>query len=111
MQVARIFQESLRTTDVVARYGGEEFAVLLIDTPLSFGAKVADKLRNSIRQTAFAGADVSQPNKRITISVGMAGWPIHGTTPANLVEAADQALYDAKHAGRDQVKMYGGSKT
>jgi diguanylate cyclase (GGDEF)-like protein len=111
VQVARIFEESLRNTDVVARYGGEEFAVLLIDTPLSFGAKVADKLRNSIRQAKFMGAEHSQPNQRITISMGMAGWPVHGTTPASLVEAADQALYDAKRAGRDQVKMYGGPKT
>jgi diguanylate cyclase (GGDEF)-like protein len=111
VQVARIFEESLRNTDIVARYGGEEFAVLLIDTPLSYGAKVADKLRNSIRQANFMGADRSQPNQRITISMGMAGWPIHGTTPAGLIEAADQALYDAKRAGRDQVKMYGGPKT
>jgi len=93
----------------VARYGGEEFAILLIDTPLSFGAKVAAKLRNTMRRTQFSGAEKSQPGGRVTISVGMAGWPMHGKTAASLLEAADKALYEAKRAGRDQVKMYGGS--
>jgi len=109
--VASIFKENLRTTDLVARYGGEEFAILLIDTPLSFGAKVAAKLRNTIRRTQFHGAEESQPAGRVTISVGMAGWPMHGKTAIALIEAADKALYEAKRAGRDQVKMYGGSTT
>ncbi len=110
-QVAQILKENLRTTDLVARYGGEEFAVLLIDTPLSFAAKVAAKLRNTIRRTEFQGAKESQPGGRVTISLGMAGWPMHGKTATTLLEAADKALYEAKRAGRDQVKMYGGTTT
>jgi len=109
--VAQILKENLRTTDLVARYGGEEFAILLIDTPLSFAAKVAAKLRNTMRRTEFPGASESQPGGRVTISVGMAGWPMHGKNPAALIEAADKALYEAKRAGRDQVKMYGGTVT
>ena len=108
-QVALILKDNLRTTDLVARYGGEEFAILLIDTPLSFAAKVAAKLRNTIRRTEFSGATESQPSGRVTISVGMAGWPMHGKNPTALMEAADKALYEAKHAGRDQVKMFGGT--
>ena len=107
--VAKLMQETLRETDVVARYGGEEFAVLLVDTPLSFGAKVADKVRTAIRQTEFEGAEQSQPNGRVTVSIGMAGWPMHGKTDVALIEAADQALYQAKRAGRDQVKLSGGA--
>ena len=108
LTVAQMMQETLRATDVIARYGGEEFAVLLVDTPLSFGARVADKLRTAIRQTAFPGAEVSQPTGKLTISVGMAGWPMHGKTDVALIEAADKALYQAKRAGRDQVTLYGG---
>jgi len=108
-RVAELMTDTLRTTDVVARYGGEEFAVLLVDTPLSFGAKVADKVRTAIRQTAFPGAGESQPNGRVTVSIGMAGWPMHGKTDVALIEAADKALYEAKRAGRDQVKLSGGS--
>jgi diguanylate cyclase (GGDEF)-like protein len=108
-RVAELMTDTLRTTDVVARYGGEEFAVLLVDTPLSFGAKVADKVRTAIRQTAFHGAGDSQPNGRVTVSIGMAGWPMHGKTDVALIEAADKALYEAKRAGRDQVKLSGGS--
>jgi diguanylate cyclase (GGDEF)-like protein len=107
-RIADIMKEALRTTDVVARYGGEEFAILLVDTPLSYAARVADKVRTAIRSETFEGANRSQPSGRMTISIGMAGWPIHGKSPVALVEAADKALYDAKHAGRDQVKMFGG---
>ena len=107
--LAEIMMRSLRNTDVVARYGGEEFAIILVDTPLSFAAKVADKVRTAVRQEPFQGADTSQPGGRMTVSIGMAGWPIHGKTAQALVEAADKALYDAKRAGRDQVKMAGGT--
>jgi len=108
-RVANILKHSLRNTDVVARYGGEEFAILLVDTPLSFAAKVADKVRTAVRGTQFDGAHQSQPSGKITISVGMAGWPMHGKSAKALIEAADGALYEAKRAGRDQVKMAGGS--
>lgn len=106
VQVSRILQRALRTTDVVARYGGEEFAIILLDTPLEAGAEVAEKLRLAVRQTAFPGARKSQPAGRITISLGMAGLPEHGTTAAELLEAADSALYGAKRAGRDKVQLY-----
>ena len=96
---------------MVARYGGEEFAILLVDTPLSFAARVADKVRTAVRQTKFEGANTSQPSGKITISVGLAGWPMHGKTATGLIEAADTALYEAKRAGRDQVKMAGGPTT
>ena len=105
VQLCRILQRSLRNTDVVARYGGEEFAVILMDTPLESGVEVAQKLRLAIRQTAFPGARKSQPSGRLTISVGIAGLPVHGTTAAELIAAADRALYDAKRAGRDTVNL------
>jgi diguanylate cyclase (GGDEF)-like protein len=108
VKVSKLMQETLRTTDMVARYGGEEFVIILVDTPLSFGAKVADKVRTAIRQTVFPGADRSQPSGRVTVSIGMAGWPMHGKKAEALIAAADKALYEAKRAGRDQVKLYGG---
>ena len=106
VQVSRIFQRSLRVTDMVARYGGEEFAIILLDTPVEAGAAVAEKLRKAIRETAFPGARKSQPGGRLTISLGMAALPDHGMTAAELLEAADAALYSAKRAGRDQVHQY-----
>ncbi len=101
--VADILRASLRATDIVARYGGEEFAVVLVDTPLNFAASVADKICSAIREADFGGAEKSQPLGSITASIGMAGWPMHGESAADLIEAADGALYAAKHAGRDRV--------
>ena len=79
------------------------------NTPLSLAAKAADKVRTAIRSTTFDGAAESQPNGRITVSIGMAGWPMHGRTAPDLIQAADTALYAAKKAGRDQVKMVDGA--
>jgi diguanylate cyclase (GGDEF)-like protein len=110
-RVANILKNSLRNTDFVARYGGEEFAILLVDTPLSFAAKVADKVRTAVRGSVFEGAKESQPSGKVTISIGMAGWPMHGKTAASLIESADGALYAAKRAGRDQVKMAEGTRS
>jgi PleD family two-component response regulator len=69
-------------------------------------ALMTESLR--IRQTVFPGAEASQPNGRVTVSIGMAGWPMHGKNDVALIEAADQALYEAKRSGRDQVKLFDG---
>jgi diguanylate cyclase (GGDEF)-like protein len=111
IQVTRILQRNLRNTDLIARYGGEEFSVILIDTPVTAGMAVAEKLRNAVHKTAFPGARKSQPSGRITISVGLASFPDHATTSAELIGFADKALYAAKHAGRDQVQAYCAKKT
>jgi diguanylate cyclase (GGDEF)-like protein len=107
VKIAGLMKQTLRTTDMVARYGGEEFVIILVDTPLSYAAKVADKVRTAIRQTPFPGMEESQPSGRVTVSIGMAGWPMHGKKPEALIAAADKALYEAKRSGRDQVKLYG----
>jgi len=83
----------LRAEDQLGRLGGEEFLVLLPDTDTEAAAHVAEKLRAEV-------ADAPAP-VRITTSVGVATWS--GETPEEFLQRADEALYAAKEAGRDQV--------
>src|SRR5207249_2574981 len=86
--------------DVVCRYGGEEFAILLSQTHQQHALGVAEKLRKLIDGWQFPG--VPRP---VSISVGVASFPEHGTTRDELVKAADAALYAAKQAGRNRVRV------
>jgi diguanylate cyclase (GGDEF)-like protein len=99
---ARLFAESVRSTDLVARYGGEEFAVMMPETSLDDGCVFAEKIRSLIEATAL---DTQAGPVPATVSIGVASVPhsrIH--TAKELIVAADKALYRAKRAGRNQVQ-------
>jgi diguanylate cyclase (GGDEF)-like protein len=97
-QVSSIFHQQVRKIDVVCRYGGEEFAVLLTQTNAAQALTVAEKLRKTVEDWQFPGVP-----RRITISAGIAGFPVHGMSRDELVRAADSGLYAAKQAGRNRV--------
>ena len=100
--VAKIFQESIRATDLAARYGGEEFAVMMPETELDDAITFAEKIRMLIEVAAMR---TSVGPLHITVSVGVAAVPrtkIH--TAKELIVAADKALYRAKRNGRNQVQ-------
>ncbi|MFJ2480204.1 diguanylate cyclase [Pseudomonas sp. NPDC087598] len=97
-QLAQLIQASLRTTDFVARYGGEEFAVLLPeiakpDTP----EVVAEKIRTAVADAHFAGVG------NVTVSIGVGLADPADNNQMTLIKRADQQLYQAKAAGRNQV--------
>ena len=106
-EVSRIFRENLREVDVVARYGGEEFAIVLLDTPKGAAGLVAEKLRLAVQDHDFPHAADSQPQGRMTVSLGVASFPDDGLSPAELVETADLSLYEAKRRGRNRVVLAG----
>jgi diguanylate cyclase (GGDEF)-like protein len=83
---------------VVCRYGGEEFALLLTQTTVEQGFAVAEKLRKVIEKWQFPGVP-----RAITISAGVAAFPVHGRNRDELVRAADSGLYQAKQTGRNRV--------
>ena len=99
--VAGILQDILRGADVAARYGGEEFAILLPQTTSSEAAAIAERLRQRIEHTEF-------PKRNITVSIGIASCSADIETPADIIGAADHALYDAKNHGRNNVRVYDG---
>lgn len=106
-EVARLFKDNLREVDVVARYGGEEFAVVLLDTPKGAAGLVAEKLRLAVLEQEFPHADRSQPEGRMSISIGVSSFPDDGLSPAELIETADLSLYEAKRRGRNRVMLAG----
>lgn len=101
-RLGKIMRENVRASDVVARYGGEEFVLLLLDTDIHRALGVGEKLREIVATHPFPYAS-DQPLGHVSVSIGVAVWPDHGTTPESLVSAADKALYGAKRFGRDVV--------
>lgn len=91
----------IREVDTFARYGGEEFICLLSETDLQGARITAEKILDAIRSEPF-GVPGEQPLS-ITVSIGVASYPVHGETYKLLVGAADKALYRAKEGGRDRV--------
>ncbi|MGD9786442.1 MAG: diguanylate cyclase [Sulfuricellaceae bacterium] len=101
--LSRLLVQRLRKTDIVGRYGGEEFAVVLPDTPIHQAERVLNEVRESFSR-------ILQPAEgkgfRCTFSCGIAAYPAHATA-AELNNAADEALYAAKGAGRNRVTRSG----
>lgn len=99
--IANVLRKRLRGTDFIARFGGEEFVLLMPDTVPAAGAKLLEKLRASIEACPFhfKGEPVT-----ITISMGLTAFK-PGEHSDLVLKRADQALYRAKHAGRNQVAL------
>jgi diguanylate cyclase (GGDEF)-like protein len=97
--VAKALSDSVRESDTAYRFGGEELAVLCRETDLDGATELAERLRAGIeRQMAAEG---------VTASVGVATVAPEGTSPEELVQAADSALYEAKDRGRNRVAVAG----
>jgi two-component system chemotaxis family response regulator WspR len=105
-QVARTLEKSVtRQTDLVARYGGEEFAVILPETGLRGALELAETMRENIEKLHLEHK-ASKICDIVSISVGVAtAIPEQKSQPETLIAAADQGLYLAKEAGRNQVKF------
>ena len=102
-ELARLLCEVSRTSDIVARYGGEEFALILPETDRVKAEKMGHRLRERVELHAFPGEECL-PRGALTISVGVATYTPAGTQEA-LLQSADAALYSAKRAGRNCVRV------
>jgi diguanylate cyclase (GGDEF)-like protein len=100
-QLGRVLCDCVRQIDTLARYGGDEFTILLVDTGLETAIQVAERIRKTVEDHVFeAGRDGAL---RLTVSIGVAAYPLHGRTREALLDLSDKAMYRAKSIGRNRV--------
>jgi diguanylate cyclase (GGDEF)-like protein len=111
--VATILRSAIRAKDVIGRFGGEEFVIALPDTGLDEATITADRLRNAVANSPLAAMcagvlddpDLDPDTFRLTVSIGVAVYPGDGATVDDLLQRADRAMYAAKAAGRNRVRL------
>ena len=104
--LSHLVADNIRADDVFGRFGGEEFLLILPDRSLEEAGRLAEVLRREIEGYQFPYGEW-QPLGRLTVSGGVAAFPENAQNAADLLRAADAALYDAKKAGRNQVRGAG----
>lgn len=103
-EVGGILKSACRSSDIACRYGGEEFVLVLPEAGLDIVKTRAEEIREGIKAISLIYGGVVLP--QITISAGVSLFPENGLIADSLLKAADDALYQAKHNGRDQVHLY-----
>ncbi len=96
-RVGQILETNCRRSDVVARYGGDEFVILMPETTMEQARQLASKLRS------WVAADPLLREKNISASFGIACYPLHGSSPQELIQVADASMYLSKHQGGNTV--------
>lgn len=103
MEVAAVVLPSVRDTDCVVRYGGDEFVLILTETGIDEAVQVAERIRTKIEAHRFTGGRELQ--FALTASFGVAVFPLHALSPQQLIACADRAMYQAKAANKNCVRV------
>lgn len=101
--ISKTIRNSIRKVDFAARYGGEEFVILLNNTTVESAAKIAEKIRNLVRDASVNADGIILS---VTASFGVSSFPEPSMSAGELVKDADTALYYSKEHGRDQVNIF-----
>jgi len=106
IELARRVNSVIRDIDMLARYGGEEFVLILPETATDGGVSTAEKIRQAVGSTPFSGQPLMDVEVDVTVSIGVACFPVHGRDRTSLLRAADKAMYVAKASGKNQVVLH-----
>jgi diguanylate cyclase (GGDEF)-like protein len=101
-QLGEVIRQHARRDDICCRYGGDEFTIVMPQTIKAEAAMVAGRVRQAVEDKVF---QLDSATAKITISIGVAGYPQDTATKLALIKAADDALYAAKQSGRNNVKL------
>lgn len=102
--IGKQLEENFRGGDIACRFGGDEFILVLVDSTIKAALPRIEFIRETIKNAQLFLRDHLLP--QVTISIGMAEAPTHGTELIELMRAADEALYQAKNAGRDRIEVF-----
>ena len=109
-EVATVIRETLRDSDIAGRYGGEEYIALLPETDRLRAHEAAERIRQAIERTSFTASITASHHKlSLTISIGVASYPGDAAQINDLIQRADEAMYEAKRRGRNLVQTTGQS--
>jgi len=100
--LSQILRDNIRDNELVGRYGGEEFIMVMPNVDRDAALMAAERIRKLIEGTPFEHAE-KQPSGSVTVSGGVSVWPMDGSDVETLMRRADDALYEAKRAGRNRV--------
>lgn len=100
-EIGLFLQKNIRKSDIACRYGGEELTLILPESPLEIVQQRAEQIREGVKHLRIQHRQ--QLLGAVTLSLGVACFPLHGSTTEALIQAADSALYRAKATGRDRV--------
>jgi len=107
VHIANVIRASIRAGDIACRYGGDEFVMVMSNVTEDTAFERAEKLRKSIDSHHI---DLRNKKVSISVSIGVAMYPVHGTSGVELLQKADQALYLAKQMGKNRVVVYNGEQ-
>ena len=105
-QIGEFIRKCCRDSDIPCRYGGEEFVIIMPETSGPDGLYLARRISNMVKSYSSSISDMSVWKRQVTLSCGIASYPIDAKYPKEIVQKADVALYQAKHDGKDRSYLY-----
>ena len=100
-KLVTVLRQNLRESDILVRYGGEEFVALLPETNSENAYAAGEKLRVAVELNLAVPIEAGEKAKKITISIGVSSYPTFADSSENLIQQADERLYQAKHKGKN----------